>query len=59
MKYNFVNEQFVEMAHEDGLKVFVWNIDEQHLLQPYVDMGVDGIGTNDPRVLVEYLRVER
>jgi len=54
MKYNFVNRHFVDMVHKDGLKVFVWNIDDRHLLKPYVDMGVDGIGSNDPRVLVEY-----
>jgi glycerophosphoryl diester phosphodiesterase len=54
MKYNFVNRHFVEMVHKDGLKVFVWNIDDPHLLKPYVDMGVDGIGSNDPRVLIEY-----
>jgi glycerophosphoryl diester phosphodiesterase len=53
MKYSFVNKDFVEMAHGDGLKVFVWNIDEPRLLGPYVDMGVDGIGSNDPRILVE------
>jgi len=56
MKYNFVNRKFVEIAHEEGLKVFIWNIDDQHLLRPYVDIGVDGIGSNDPRVLVEYFR---
>lgn len=56
MRYNFVNKQFVEMAHEAGQKVFVWNIDEEELLQPYAEMGVDGIGSNDPRVLVEYFR---
>lgn len=56
MKYNFVNRKFVEIAHKESLKIFVWNIDDQHLLGPYVDMGVDGIGSNDPRVLVEYFR---
>jgi glycerophosphoryl diester phosphodiesterase len=56
MKYSFVNRQFVDMAHEEGRKVFIWNIDERHLLQPYSEMNVDGIGTNDPRVLVEYFR---
>lgn len=56
MRYNFVNRHFVEIAHEKGLKVFVWNIDEEYLLPAYADMGVDGIGTNDPRVLVDYFR---
>ncbi|MCK4389474.1 MAG: hypothetical protein KAV83_04450 [Desulfobacterales bacterium] len=56
MKYSFVNRKFVEKAHKEGLKVFIWNIDDRHLLKPYVDMNVDGIGSNDPRVLLEYFR---
>ena len=56
MKYTFVDREFVKMAHKKGLKVFIWNIDDQDLLKPYVDIGVDAIGTNDPRVLVEYFR---
>ena len=54
MRYSFVDEPFVKMAHEKGLKVFIWNIDDKDLLEPYVAMGVDGIGSNDPRVLVDY-----
>jgi glycerophosphoryl diester phosphodiesterase len=56
MKYSFVDREFVKIAHEKGLKVFIWNIDDQDLLKPYVDMGVDAIGANDPRVLVKYFR---
>jgi glycerophosphoryl diester phosphodiesterase len=56
MRYSFVNREFVEMAHKEGLRVFIWNIDDAHLLPPYAEMGVDGIGSNDPRVLVEYFR---
>ncbi len=56
MKYSFVDRELVKMAHEKGLKVFIWNIDDQDLLKPYVDMGVDAIGTNDPRVLAKYFR---
>ncbi len=56
MKYTFVDREFVEIAHKEGLKVFIWNIDELRLVKPYADMGVDGIGSNDPRVLVEYFR---
>ena len=56
MKYSFVDQEFVKIAHEKGLKVFIWNIDDQDLLRPYVDMGVDAIGTNDPRVLIKYFR---
>jgi glycerophosphoryl diester phosphodiesterase len=56
MKYTFVNRKFVQIAHNEGLKVFVWNIDDRDLLKPHADMGVDGIGSNDPQVLVDYFR---
>jgi len=54
MNYSFIDSKFVQTAHKENLKVFVWNIDKRNLLKPYADMGVDGIGTNDPRVLCEY-----
>jgi glycerophosphoryl diester phosphodiesterase len=54
MNYSFIDMKFVQTAHKENLKVFVWNIDKRNLLKPYADMGVDGIGTNDPRVLCEY-----
>ncbi|MDY6839386.1 MAG: glycerophosphodiester phosphodiesterase family protein [Thermodesulfobacteriota bacterium] len=56
MRYTFVDKPFVEMAHREGLKVFIWNIDDPTLVKPYADIGVDGIGSNDPRILVEYFR---
>lgn len=56
MNYSFIDTKFVQTAHSENLKVFIWNIDERNLLKPYADMGVDGIGTNDPRVLCEYFR---
>ena len=57
MKYSFVNKEFVKSAHQDDIKVFIWNIDDRDVLIPYADMGVDCIGSNDPRVLVEYFRM--
>jgi len=54
MNYSFTDMKFVQTAHKENLKVVVWNIDKRNLLKPYADMGVDGIGTNDPQVLCEY-----
>jgi glycerophosphoryl diester phosphodiesterase len=54
MNYAFVNRELVEAAHWEGVKVFIWNIDRPELLKPYADMQVDGIGSNDPRILVNY-----
>ena len=59
MRYSFVDRDFVENAHKDNLQIFIWNIDDKRLLEPYIDMGVDGIASNDPRVLVEYFRPGR
>jgi glycerophosphoryl diester phosphodiesterase len=56
MKYTFVDKAFVDVAHRNGLQVFIWNIDEGHLAQPYAAMGVDGIGSNDPQSLVSLFR---
>jgi glycerophosphoryl diester phosphodiesterase len=55
MKYTFVDKRFVDMAHGEGLTVFIWNIDDPHLVKPYADTGVDGMGSNDPRVLIDFL----
>jgi glycerophosphoryl diester phosphodiesterase len=56
MNYSFIDATFVQIAHRENCKVFIWNIDKKNLLKPYVDMEVDGIGTNDPRVLCEYFK---
>lgn len=56
MKYTFVDKPFVDTAHKDGLRVFIWNIDHPHLVKPYAAMGVDGMGSNDPRVLMDFFR---
>ena len=59
MRYTFVDREFVEVAHKAGLKVIIWNIDDPDLVKPYPEMGVDGIGSNDPRVLVDYFGHDR
>jgi glycerophosphoryl diester phosphodiesterase len=59
MRYTFLNREFVNIAHQEDLKVFIWNIDDENLLMPFVEMGVDGIASNDPRVLVDFFREHR
>ncbi|MEW6378656.1 MAG: glycerophosphodiester phosphodiesterase family protein [bacterium] len=54
MNYAFVNKGIVDAAHREAIKVFIWNIDRPEMLKPYAEMGVDGIGSNDPRILVDY-----
>ena len=56
MKYTFVDAEFVELSHKKNLKIFIWNIDDPDLIKPFVDIGIDGIGSNNPGILVDYFR---
>lgn len=48
--------RFVDLAHELGLQVHVWTVDEAPLMHELLDRGVDGIVTDRPSVLREVLR---
>ncbi len=56
LHYAYVTKDLVDAAHMAGLLVFVWNIDDIETLKPYLSMGLDGIGSNRPDVLVNYLQ---
>ena len=51
-----VDEPFVEAAHERGMAVHVWTIDEPDEMRRLLDLGVDGIITDCPSVLADVLR---
>jgi len=59
MKYTFIDAEFVELSHKNDLKVFIWNIDDPDIIKPFVDIGVDGIGSNNPGILVDYFKAIR
>jgi glycerophosphoryl diester phosphodiesterase len=46
-----VDEAFVAAAHDAGLRVFPWTVDDPTRMAVLVDLGVDGIITNVPDVL--------
>ena len=50
-----VDRRFVAAAHEAGLDVHVWTIDEPVEMRALLDLGVDGIMTDRPSVLREVL----
>lgn len=53
-----VDEKLVDAAHEAGLQVHVWTINERAEMTRLLDMGVDGLVTDRPDILKELL-VER
>ncbi|MBA3653806.1 MAG: glycerophosphodiester phosphodiesterase [Actinobacteria bacterium] len=50
-----VDERFVTRAHEAGLAVHVWTIDDPAEMRRLVELGVDGVMTDRPSVLTEVL----
>jgi glycerophosphoryl diester phosphodiesterase len=50
-----VDERFVAAAHEHGLAVHVWTIDDEQEMADLVAIGVDGVMTDRPRALESVL----
>ena len=46
-----VDQRFVDAAHEQGLAVHVWTVDEEAEMEALLDLGVDGIMTDRPSLL--------
>jgi glycerophosphoryl diester phosphodiesterase len=50
-----VDETLVAAAHERGVAVHVWTINDETTMERLVDLGVDGIISDRPRVLAALL----
>jgi glycerophosphoryl diester phosphodiesterase len=50
-----VDRRFVDSAHRAGLQVHVWTIDDEAEMGELLDLGVDAIMTDRPRLLREVL----
>lgn len=50
-----VDERFVDVAHEQGLAVHVWTIEEEAEMERLCNLGVDGIITDRPSALTGVL----
>ena len=53
--YKYITSGLLKEAHRLGLKVFVWTPDSRNDMQRLIQMGVDGIITNRPDILVGVL----
>jgi glycerophosphoryl diester phosphodiesterase len=50
-----VDARFVDAAHEHGLAVHVWTVDDATVMTELLDLGVDGLMTDRPAVLKSVL----
>ena len=50
--HRIVSPRFVRHAHEAGLKVQVWTIDEEPEMRRLLSWGVDGLISNQPKIAV-------
>jgi len=53
--YQVVDREFVELAHDNSLKVNVWTVNEESIMRKLIDLGVDGIMTDDITLLNKLL----
>ena len=50
-----VTKRFVDFVHSKGLKIMVWTINDVKTFKYLIDLGVDGIITDKPKLLFETL----
>ena len=50
-----VTSRFVEEAHEHGVVVHVWTIDDRAEMQALLEIGVDGVMSDRPDRLVDII----
>jgi glycerophosphoryl diester phosphodiesterase len=54
-----VSKEAIKLAHERGLKVWVYTINDPELANSLLDMGVDGIITNNVSLIWRTLALRR
>ncbi|RLG50964.1 MAG: glycerophosphodiester phosphodiesterase [Thermoproteota archaeon] len=55
-KHTYVDRELVREAHREGLRVVAWTVDSPTRMRELMEMGVDGIASNKPDLLVREAR---
>jgi glycerophosphoryl diester phosphodiesterase len=51
-----VDKRLIDAAHRRGMEVHVWTIDDAKEMNQLLDLGVDGLVTDQPGILRDVLR---
>ena len=55
LRHDLATSERVTRAHAEGLELRLWNIDDEDRMRWAIGLGVDGIGSNRPDLLIEVL----
>jgi glycerophosphoryl diester phosphodiesterase len=53
LNHRLVTRGTVERCHELGVAVFAWTVNSPEVARRLDELGVDGVITDDPRILAE------
>lgn len=53
---NYIDSSMVSEAHRHGLKLRVWNADDERQMSRIINLGVDALGSNRPDLLLKLLK---
>lgn len=56
MEYSTINRNFIDSAHQDGKKVYVWTVNDSDGISRMMFYGVDGILTDQMTILNENIK---
>lgn len=56
MEYSTINRNFIDSAHQDGKKVYVWTVNDSDGISRMIFYGVDGIITDQMTILNENIK---
>ena len=51
-----ITKKFIDKLHNDGLKVHVWTVNKETEMQSLIDLGVDGIMTDNASGLIKVMK---
>ena len=53
--FKLVNKSFIYKAHNNNLKIFPWTVNSNSAIKKLINIGVDGIITNDIEKVIKFL----
>jgi glycerophosphoryl diester phosphodiesterase len=57
-RYDLVSKSLIEEVHRTGLQIMTWTVNEVTLLRQLAEWGIDGLISDDPRLLYQTFHSE-